>query len=68
MQAIPEVDDVYRLSGEVDYPPRVVVPDIFAYDAVYKRLTVGTQLFDVGSSFAMELLKFTTALPLSYVR
>ena len=29
-------------------------------------LIAGTQLFDVSSSFAMEQLKFTTALPLRY--
>ncbi|MNW12106.1 AsnC family protein [compost metagenome] len=56
------------MSGDVDYLLRVVVPDIAAYDKVYKRLIAGTQLLDVSSSFAMEELKFTTALPLSYVR
>ena len=66
VQAIPEVVEFYRMSGDVDYLLRVVVPDIAAYDAVYKRLTAGTSLFDVSSSFAMEELKFTTALPLSY--
>ncbi|MCV2364879.1 Lrp/AsnC family transcriptional regulator [Paucibacter sp. DJ1R-11] len=68
VQAIPEVVEFYRMSGDVDYLLRVVVPDIAAYDAVYKRLIAGTQLFDVSSSFAMEELKFTTALPLAYVR
>lgn len=68
VQAIPEVVEFYRMSGDVDYLLRVVVPDIAAYDAVYKRLIAGTQLFDVSSSFAMEELKFTTALPLGYVR
>jgi Lrp/AsnC family transcriptional regulator len=67
VEAIPEVVEFYRMSGEVDYLLRVVVPDIAAYDAVYKRLIVGTQLFDVSSSFAMEEIKFTTALPLSYL-
>ena len=68
VQAIPEVVEFYRMSGDVDYLLRVVVPDIAAYDAVYKRLTAGTQLQDVSSSFAMEELKLTTALPLGYVK
>ena len=68
VQAIPEVVEFYRMSGDVDYLLRVVVPDIAAYDKVYKRLIADTQLFDVSSSFAMEELKFTTALPLSYIR
>ncbi len=67
VEAIPEVVEFYRMSGEVDYLLRVVVPDIAAYDQVYKRLIAGTQLFDVSSSFAMEEIKFTTALPLSYI-
>ena len=33
---IPEVVEIYRMSGDVDYLMRVVVPDIDAYDAVYK--------------------------------
>lgn len=66
VQAIPEVVEFYRMSGDVDYLLRVVVPDIAAYDQVYKRLIAGTPLFDVSSSFAMEEIKFTTALPLGY--
>jgi Lrp/AsnC family transcriptional regulator len=54
------------MSGDIDYLLRVVVPDIAAYDSVYKRLTRGTDLADVSSSFAMEELKFTTAVPLDY--
>ncbi len=64
---VPEVVEFYRMSGDVDYLLRVVVPDIAAYDAVYKRLIRGSDLFDVSSSFAMEEIKFTTALPLDYV-
>lgn len=64
--AIPEVVEFYRMSGDIDYLLRVVVPDIAGYDAVYKRLIRGTDLFDVSSSFAMEQLKYTTALPLTY--
>jgi Lrp/AsnC family transcriptional regulator len=67
VEAIPEVVEFYRMSGEIDYLLRVVVPDIAAYDAVYKRLIAGAHLFDVSSSFAMEEIKFTTALPLSYI-
>jgi Lrp/AsnC family transcriptional regulator len=66
VQAIPEVVEFYRMSGDIDYLLRVVVPDIAAYDGVYKRLIAGVQLSDVSSSFAMEEIKFTTALPLDY--
>lgn len=62
--ALPEVVEFYRLSGETDYLLKVVVSDIAAYDAFYKRLIAAAPLSDVSSSFAMEQIKFTTALPL----
>jgi len=64
--SIPEVTEFYRMAGDTDYLLRVVVPDIAAYDAVYKKLIQGVELADVSSSFAMEQIKYTTALPLDY--
>ncbi|MCC6471393.1 MAG: Lrp/AsnC family transcriptional regulator [Alphaproteobacteria bacterium] len=64
----PEVVEFYRMSGDVDYLLRIVVPDIAAYDAVYKRLIARVALSDVSSAFAMESIKYTTALPLNYAR
>ena len=63
---IPEVVEFYRMSGTVDYLLRVVVPDIAAYDSVYKRLIRVAELYDVSSAFAMERIKYTTALPVTY--
>lgn len=63
---IPEVVEFYRMSGDIDYLLRIVVPDIDAYDAVYKKLIQVADLSDVSSSFAMERIKYTTALPLKY--
>lgn len=64
---IPEVVEFYRMSGEVDYMLKVIVSDIAHYDRVYKKLIKVTSLSDVSSSFAMEQLKYTTALPLSEI-
>ena len=66
--AFPEVIEIYRMSGEVDYLMRVVVPDIAAYDDFYQRLIQAIDLTDVSSSFAMERIKYTTVLPLKHVR
>ena len=63
---MPEVVEFYRMSGDVDYLLRVVVPTVEAYDAFYKRLIAKIELSDVSSSFAMEQIKYTTALPLDY--
>jgi Lrp/AsnC family transcriptional regulator len=62
----PEVVEFYRMSGEVDYLLRVVVPDIESYDIFYKKLIARIDLADVSSSFAMEQIKYTTALPLDF--
>lgn len=62
-RALPEVVEFYRMSGEIDYLLKVMVRDIRAYDAFYKRLIATAPLSDVSSSFAMEQIKFTTALP-----
>ena len=64
----PEVVEFYRMSGEVDYLLRVVVPDIAAYDAFYKRLIARIDISKVASAFAMEQIKYTTALPLAFAR
>ena len=60
-----EVMEFYRMSGEWDYLLRVVVSDIAAYDRFYKKLINSTEgLADISSNFAMEQIKYTTALPL----
>lgn len=66
IQKFPEVVEFYRMSGQVDYLLRVVVPDIEHYDKFYKKLIASIELSDVSSSFAMEQIKFTTELPLDY--
>ncbi|RCL02395.1 MAG: Lrp/AsnC family transcriptional regulator [Candidatus Tokpelaia sp. JSC161] len=63
----PEVIEVYRMSGDIDYLLRVVVPDIPAYDAFYKKLISKIEIRDVSSYFAMEQIKYTTKLPLDYM-
>jgi len=64
---MPEVMEFYRMSGDTDYLLKVVVPDIAGFDRVYKKLIQVADLFDVSSAFAMEEIKYTTALPLDYL-
>lgn len=68
VEDLTEVVEFYRMSGEVDYLLRVVVPDIAAYDAFYKKLIARIEIAKVSSAFAMEQMKYTTALPLSFAR
>src|SRR5215207_1321976 len=67
LRDFPEVVEFYRMAGQIDYLLRVTVPDIEAYDAFYKRLIAKIDIADVSSSFAMEQIKYTTALPLNYI-
>ena len=66
VEGIPEMMEFHRMSSAVDYLRKVVLPDIAGYDAVYKKLIKVAELSDVSSSFAMERLKYTTALPVDH--
>ncbi|WP_332764538.1 Lrp/AsnC family transcriptional regulator [Phenylobacterium sp.] len=61
---VPQVVEAYRMSGDVDYLLKVIVADIREFDRVYQALIHEIGLSDVNSSFAMECLKETTAVPL----
>jgi len=56
--------ELYRMAGDVDYMLRVVVSDMASYDAFYRQLIAEIPLKNVTSRFAMERIKYTTALPL----
>ena len=62
-ESIPEIMGVYRMAGEMDYLLHTAVPDMAAYDGLYKRLTEAIPIKNVTSHFAMERMKFTTAYP-----
>ena len=62
---MPEVLAFWRMAGEYDYLMRVQVADMKRYDDFYKSLVNRVPgLSDVTSSFAMEQIKSTTALPI----
>ena len=66
VRGLPEILGVFRMAGNVDYMLYARVPDMAAYDGLYKRLIAAVELTDVSSSFVMEEIKNTTRLPLSY--
>ena len=67
MMTMPEVLEVSRLAGNWDYLLRVLVTDMPAYDRFYKRLIEIEGLNDVSSSFSMQQIKYTTAMPLDHL-
>lgn len=60
---MPEVMEIYRMAGDVDYLLRISVPNMAACDAFYQRLIGLVALKNVTSRFAMERVKYTTAYP-----
>ena len=64
---MPNVMEVHRLSGDIDYLIRAVAPDVRAYDQMYRQMISEVDLYDVSSSFSMETIKYTTALPLDHL-
>ncbi len=65
--AMPNVMEVHRMSGDIDYLMRAVVPDMRSYDAMYRDMIKNIDLSDVSSSFSMETIKYSTSLPLDYL-
>lgn len=61
---IPEIQGVYRMSGDLDYLIRAQVADMAGYDKLYQRLISLVALSDVSASFVMEEIKETSELPL----
>ena len=65
IKMMPEVLACHRLTGEYDYLLRIQVKDMKCYDNFYKTLVNSIEgLSVVTSSFSMEEIKYTTALPL----
>lgn len=63
--ARPEVLEVHRMAGDVDYLLRVAVSDMAAFDSFYRELIAAVPLKNVSSHFAMERVKSTTAYPVA---
>ena len=61
--ARPEVVEVHRMAGDIDYMLRVAVEDMAAFDSFYRELIAAVPLKNVSSHFAMERVKSTTAYP-----
>lgn len=65
VSAFPEVIEFYRMAGEYDYMMKVQVEDMKHFDYFYKKLVNSVPgISNVTSTFAMESLKYTTALPI----
>ncbi|NQU70724.1 MAG: Lrp/AsnC family transcriptional regulator [Rhodospirillales bacterium] len=63
--ARPEVMECYLMTGDADYLMRIVVADVTAYEIFLKEhLTRAPGVASINSSFALNQVKYGTALPL----
>lgn len=61
---IEEIAECHRMAGDVDYLLKLSVRDIAHYDRIYRKLIAAVpDLADVSSTFSMERMKASTALP-----
>lgn len=65
-RALPEVQGVYRMSGDLDYLIRAQVADMADYDRLYRTLIARVPMGDVSASFVMEEIKHSTEIPLTH--
>jgi Lrp/AsnC family transcriptional regulator len=63
---ISEIVGAWRTAGEIDYILQARVPDVAAYDRLYKKLIARLDMSDVSASFVMEEIKAVTELPLDF--
>lgn len=68
VESRPEVVECYLMTGESDYLLRVVVPDLEAYERfLMEHLTRIPGVSNIKSSFALNQVKYSTALPLDHL-
>ncbi len=65
---IPEIVEVHRMTGTIDYILKLVLPRVEAYDEIYKTLVEKVEFFDISAAVSMETLKSTTAIPTHYAK
>ena len=59
-----QVIGLYRISGTYDYLINVLAKDINDFDKFYQNLIENIEIFDVSSSFVMEVMKENTEIPI----
>ncbi|HAW48521.1 Lrp/AsnC family transcriptional regulator [Roseovarius nitratireducens] len=63
---LPQVQGVWRMSGDLDYLIRAQVADMADYDRLYRALIARVPMGDVSASFVMEEIRATTEFPLNH--
>ena len=65
VRAQPEIIETFSMSGDWDYLLRIVVADVAGYNNFLMRQLLGhPSVAGASSHFALELVKYTTAIPI----
>lgn len=65
----PEVMECYLMTGEADFLLRVVIENLIKYqELMHECLTQIPSVANIRSSFALDQVKYTTALPTGHLR
>ncbi|MGX0978575.1 Lrp/AsnC family transcriptional regulator [Roseovarius sp. MBR-51] len=63
----PQIVEVHRMAGDVDYLLKVAVADMATFDDFYLQLTRRLPCRNVTSKFSMEVIRDTTVWPIDTV-
>lgn len=67
VNAIPEIVEVHRLTGNFDYILKLVLPNVEYYDTVYKQLLKRMEMYDMSAYISMETVKLSPGLPTRHI-
>ena len=67
VQALPQIQSVHRMTGDLDYLIMARVANMAEYDQLYQRLTKNVHMSDVSASYVMESMKETTEIPVPFL-
>lgn len=62
--SFPEIVEIHRMAGDVDYLFKVMVPNMESFDQFYLEFTQKLPCRNVTSKFSMEVIRNTTVLPI----
>jgi Lrp/AsnC family transcriptional regulator len=64
LKDVPEIVEFHRMSGDLDYLAKILAKDMKHYDQIYKRIISIGSITDMSSSFLMEEIRSTSAIPI----
>ncbi|MDX5949283.1 MAG: Lrp/AsnC family transcriptional regulator [Zymomonas mobilis subsp. pomaceae] len=67
VNAIPEIVEVHRLTGNFDYILKLVLPNVEYYDTIYKQILRRVAFHDMSAYISMETVKLSPSLPTAYI-